>query len=48
MNEMKKWLLVNASLIFLAFAIPSAAQVAYTANPAPNVPTPESVLGHRP
>jgi hypothetical protein len=48
MKRMTKWLLMKASLIFLAATTSSPAQVAYTTNPAPNVPTPESVLGHRP
>lgn len=36
-----------ASLAFV-FIRPSAAQVAETTNPLPNVPTPQSVLGHKP
>ena len=37
-----------ATLVLACTGVPSAAQVAFTTNPAPNVPTPESVLGHRP
>jgi len=40
--------LASASLLALAAALPCAGQVAFTTNPAPGVPTPESVLGHRP
>jgi hypothetical protein len=43
-----KRMLAFASLLGLAAALPCAAQVAFTTNPAPDVPTPESVLGHRP
>jgi hypothetical protein len=43
-----KRMLAYASLLGLAAALPCAAQVAFTTNPAPGVPTPESVLGHRP
>ena len=35
-------------LVFFVSILPAAAQVPETTNPAPNVPTPESVLGHRP
>jgi len=40
-------LLVSA-LLFLFFVTPTKSQVAPTNNPSPNVPTPESVLGHKP
>jgi len=40
--------LALAALIFFGTATHTSAQVAFTTNPAPNVPTPESVLGHRP
>jgi hypothetical protein len=48
MTRMMKRVLVTASLNCLAAVIPAVPQVAYTTNPSPNVPTPESVLGHRP
>src|SRR5271166_4716421 len=40
--------LAFAGWITFTAALPCAAQVAFTTNPAPGVPTPESVLGHRP
>jgi len=40
--------LTFAGLLSFAAAMPCAAQVAFTTNPAPAVPTPESVLGHTP
>lgn len=43
-----KRMLASASLLGLAAGLPCAAQVPFTTNPAPGVPTPESVLGHRP
>lgn len=45
-----KWrsALASATLVLACTGVPSSAQVAFTTNPAPNVPTPESVLGHRP
>jgi hypothetical protein len=46
-NKLKR-VLAFASLIFIAAVFPSAAQVTFTTNPAPNVPTPESILGHKP
>jgi hypothetical protein len=48
MPETTKWALVTGVLVSFAWVFSSAAQVAYTANPAANVPTPESVLGHKP
>ena len=48
MPKTRKWALAFAGLIYCARIFPSAAQVAPTTNPAPNVPTPESVLGHKP
>ena len=43
-----KCVLAFAGLLSFAAALPCAAQVTFTTNPAPSVPTPESVLGHRP
>jgi hypothetical protein len=40
--------LLRGVLILFSCALPCAAQVTPTSNPSPNVPTPESVLGHRP
>jgi hypothetical protein len=48
MKRMTKRLVIKASLILLATATPNPAQMAYTTNPSPSVPTPESILGHRP
>jgi hypothetical protein len=48
MPKSRKWALAFAGLIYSACVFPSAAQVAATNNPASNVPTPESVLGHKP
>jgi zinc carboxypeptidase len=38
----------TGALVSFAWVFSCAAQVAYTTNPAANVPTPESVLGHKP
>jgi hypothetical protein len=43
-----KWALLAGALLSFCFIPSLKAQVAPTVNPAPNVPTPESVLGHRP
>src|SRR5271155_483027 len=48
MSKIRKWVLQCSALICLSVSLPASAQVAFTTNPAPNVPTPESVLGHRP
>jgi hypothetical protein len=48
MPRTRKWAFAFAGLIYSVCVFPSAAQVAPTTNPAPNVPTPESVLGHKP
>ena len=48
MPTSSKWAVALAGLIYLFCVFPSTAQVAPTTNPAPNVPTPESVLGHKP
>src|SRR5271169_1405291 len=40
--------LAFAGWITFTAALPCAAQVAFTTNPLPGVPTPESVLGHKP
>ncbi|MGA2427090.1 MAG: M14 metallopeptidase family protein [Candidatus Acidiferrum sp.] len=45
---MTKWALVLGALICLICVCPSLAQVTFTTNPLPSVPTPESVLGHNP
>jgi hypothetical protein len=45
---MKKWAGALAVLVCLACVRSSAAQVAFTHDPAANVPTPQSVLGHKP
>src|SRR5580658_7719834 len=43
-----KWALLAGALLSFCFIPSLKAQVAATVNPAPNVPTPESVLGHKP
>src|ERR1700685_2312861 len=43
-----KWALLASALLSFCFVPSLKAQVAATVNPAPNVPTPESVLGHKP
>jgi hypothetical protein len=43
-----KWALLAGALLSFCFIPSLKAQVAPTVNPAPNVPTPESVLGHKP
>jgi Zinc carboxypeptidase len=48
MQETRKCAPLIIVLICLACALPSLAQVASTTNPLANVPTPESVLGHKP
>ncbi len=48
MLKTRKWALAFASLIYSVCLLPCRAQVATTNNPAPNVPTPQSVLGHTP
>jgi Zinc carboxypeptidase len=48
MLKIRKCPLALASLAAFLCVLPSAAQVSEPANPAPNVPTPESVLGHKP
>jgi hypothetical protein len=48
MPKTRKAALAFASLIYSVCVLPGRAQVAPTNNPAPNVPTPESVLGHTP
>jgi hypothetical protein len=40
--------MLSGFLACFTIALSSSAQVAVTTNPSPNVPTPESVLGHRP
>jgi hypothetical protein len=42
------WAMLSGFLACFTIALSSSAQVAVTTNPSPNVPTPESVLGHRP
>jgi Zinc carboxypeptidase len=46
-KSLKRAILLSV-LTFCVCVFPSAAQVATTVNPSPNVPTPESVLGHQP
>src|ERR1700732_5095624 len=48
MPKTTKWVLQFSALICLSVGLPVSAQVAYTTNPAANVPTPESMLGHKP
>jgi hypothetical protein len=43
-----KWALLASAVLSFCFIPSIKAQVAPTVNPAPNVPTPESVLGHKP
>src|SRR6204780_1976422 len=43
-----KWALLASALLSFCFVPSLKAQVAATVSPAPNVPTPESVLGHKP
>jgi zinc carboxypeptidase len=43
-----KFLLALTGLAALFCVHPTVAQVAETSNPAPNVPTPQSILGHKP
>src|ERR1700756_4918175 len=48
MPKTTKWVLKFSALICLSVGLPVSAQVAFTTNPSPGVPTPESVLGHKP
>ncbi len=48
MPKTTKWTLLSGALICLACVFSSSAQVTFTTNPSPSVPTPESVLGHTP
>jgi hypothetical protein len=48
MSKTTKWVLQFGALICLSVGLPVSAQVAFTTNPLPGVPTPESVLGHKP
>ena len=48
MSKIRIFALALAGASCFLCAILAEAQVAPTINPAPNVPTPESVLGHRP
>jgi hypothetical protein len=48
MPKTTKWVLQFSALICLSVGLPVSAQVAFTTNPSPGVPTPESVLGHKP
>jgi hypothetical protein len=43
-----KWALLASALLSFCLVAPTKAQVAPTVNPSPSVPTPESVLGHKP
>ena len=43
-----KWALLASALLSFCLVTPTKAQVAPTVNPSPSVPTPESVLGHKP
>ena len=43
-----KWALLTSALLSFCLVAPTKAQVASTVNPSPSVPTPESVLGHKP
>src|ERR1700689_5967908 len=43
-----KWALLASAVLSFCFIPSIKAQVAPTVNPAPNVPTPESVPGHKP
>ena len=42
------WALLASALLSFCLVTPTKAQVAPTVNPSPSVPTPESVLGHKP
>ena len=42
------WALLSGLVACFTIALSSSGQVAVTTNPSPKVPTPESVLGHRP
>ena len=48
MPKTTKWILLFSALICLSCAFSLSAQVTFTTNPLPSVPTPESVLGHQP
>src|SRR5579871_2872296 len=48
MPTQNKWALLAGALLSFCLIPSLKAQVAPTVNPAPNVPTPESVLGHKP
>jgi hypothetical protein len=48
MPKTTKWMLLFSALLCLTCVFSSSAQVTYTTNPLPSVPTPESVLGHQP
>jgi Zinc carboxypeptidase len=48
MPKTTKWMLLFSALICLTCAFSLSAQVTFTTNPLPSVPTPESVLGHQP
>jgi hypothetical protein len=48
MPKFRKCLLAIASFAYFVCVFAAAAQVAVTNNPAPNVPTPQSILGHTP
>jgi hypothetical protein len=48
MPKTTNWAVLLALVISLTFGSSSRAQVAPTTNPSPSVPTPESVLGHKP
>jgi hypothetical protein len=48
MPKTRKMVLLLAALLSFFCALSSAAQVTLTNNPSPNVPTPQSVLGHTP
>ena len=48
MPKTTKWMLLFSALICHSCAFSLSAQVTFTTNPLPSVPTPESVLGHQP
>jgi hypothetical protein len=48
MQKTTIWALLSGFVACFTIALSSSGQVAVTTNPSPNVPTPESVLGHRP
>ena len=48
MLKTRKALLASRAIALFVCIVPAAAQVPETTNPAPNVPTPQSVLGHKP